>query len=275
MVESGVIPVAGDGPFQWHTRNEVTYLAPARLAGQPQLCVAFTARHAGRSGRSLNMSIDRAGRHEALANRRRVLRALGLEHPTLSVVRQVHGNAVCIVDSDTLTHRLDGVCADALVTDLRGIPLGVLIADCLPVILYSSQPRVLAVVHAGRLGTYHRVVPAALDVMKTRFGVSPSQVHAILGPAIGDCCYRLDAQAVTPFQDRFPDWEAYFISQDPGYWTMSLTRANQAQLQAAGVPLAQVQTAELCTVCHHTTLFSHRAEGQNAGRGMGIAALLD
>ena len=125
------------------------------------------------------------------------------------------------------------------------------------------------------MGTYHRVVPAALHVMQTRFGVSPSQVHAISGPGIGDCCYRLDAQAVTPFQDRFWDWDAYFTPQEPGYWTMSLTRANQAQLQASGVPLAQVQTAELCTVCHNTTLFSHRAEGQNAGRGMGIAALLE
>jgi YfiH family protein len=223
----------------------------------------------------LNLSIDRAGRHEALANRRRVLRTLGLEHPTLYAVRQVHGNTICIVDSNTLTHGLGGVCADALVTDLPGIPLGVLVADCLPVILYSQQPRVLAVVHAGRMGVYQLVVPAALDVMMTRFGVVPSQVHAIFGPAIGDCCYRLDAQAVTPFQNRFSDWETYFIPQEPGYWTMSLTRANRAQLQAAGVPLAQVQTAELCTVCHNTTLFSHRAEGQNAGRGMGIAALLD
>ncbi|HEY7710385.1 MAG TPA: polyphenol oxidase family protein [Candidatus Entotheonella sp.] len=274
MVESEGIPVVGDGPFQWHIRDEVTYLAPARLVGQPQLCVAFTARYAGRSGRSLNMSIDRAGRHKALANRRRILRALGLEHPTLYAVRQVHGNAVCIVDSDALMRGLDSVCADALVTDLPGIPLGVLIADCLPVILYSPQPRVLAVVHAGRMGTYHRVVPAALDVMQTRFGVSSGQIHAILGPGIGDCCYRLDAQAVTPFQDRFRDWDAYFTPQEPGYWTMSLTRANQAQLQAAGVPLAQVQSAELCTVCHNTTLYSHRAEGQNAGRGMGIAALL-
>jgi copper oxidase (laccase) domain-containing protein len=56
---------------------------------------------------------------------------------------------------------------------------------------------------------------------------------------------------------------------------MSLTRANQAQLQAVGVPLAQMQTVELCTVCHNSTLFSHRAEGPNAGRGMGIAALLE
>jgi YfiH family protein len=272
--ESGGLPAAGDAAFQWYTHDAVTYLAPSWFSGPLQLCVAFTSRHAGRSGRSLNMSIDRAGRHEALANRRRMLRALGLEHPTLYAVHQVHGNAVCVVDSNTLIQGLDSVCADALVTNLPGIPLGVLIADCLPVILYSEEPRVLAVVHAGRMGTYHRVVPAALYVMHTRFGVAPSQVHAILGPGIGDCCYRLDDQAVTPFQYRFHDWQAYFIPQAPGYWTMSLTRANQAQLQAAGVPLAQMQSAELCTVCHNMTLFSHRAEGQQAGRGMGIAALL-
>ena len=169
---------------------------------------------------------------------------------------------------------LTGVSADALITTLPDVPLGVLGADCLPIVLYSLQPRVLAVVHAGRLGTYHRIVSAVLDIMCARFAVSSEQVYAILGPGIAACCYRLDERAVAPFRDRFSDWKEFFIPQDEGYWTMSLMQANEAQLCAAGTPAAHVYTAHSCTACHHDHFYSHRVEGREAGRGMGVAALL-
>jgi copper oxidase (laccase) domain-containing protein len=105
------------------------------------------------------------------------------------------------------------------------------------------------------------------------FGTSPLHVHAVLGPAIGACCYRLDMRAVQPFQEAFPTWEQFFCPQEPGYWTMDLLTANTLQLQAAGVPAMQIDTASVCTVCYNHDLYSHRAEGQAAGRGMAIVAL--
>ncbi len=268
-----MMPAVRDGRFYWRETPKVAYVEPATRPG-PRLRCAFTLRQAGRSGRALNLSFDRGERHEVLANRRRVLQALGLGQATLHTVRQVHGNQVCVIDTPTLASGLTGVCADALVTALPGVPIGVLVADCLPILLYSPQPRVVPVVHAGRMGTYHRVVEATLEVLRTRFAVLAAHVHAIMGPSIGACCYRLDARAVTPFQERFHDWERFFTPQAEGYWTMSLTHANDAQLQAAGVPAAHIQTADICTVCHNAYLYSHRAEGREAGRGMGIAALL-
>jgi copper oxidase (laccase) domain-containing protein len=104
--------------------------------------------------------------------------------------------------------------------------------------------------------------------------VSSEQVYAILGPGIAACCYRLDERAVAPFRDHFSDWKGFFIPQGKGYWTMSLTQANEAQLYAAGVPAAHVSTAHICTACHRDHFYSHRAEGREAGRGMGVAALL-
>ena len=148
-----------------------------------------------------------------------------------------------------------------------------LAADCLPVILYSAQPRALAVAHAGRMGTYHQVVVATLSAMQQRFAVIPSQVQVIIGPGIGGCCYRLDHRAIDPFRERFADWESYCLPQEPGLWTMDLARANCAQLASAGVAAGQIRRLDMCTVCHRAHLFSHRAEGASAGRGMGVAAL--
>src|SRR5205814_5482390 len=63
-------------------------------------------------------------------------------------------------------------------------------------------------------------------------------------------------------QDQFPLWEQFFVPHGPEHWTMDLLTANTLQLQAAGVPAEQIDTASICTACHKHDLYSHRAEGQ-------------
>ena len=267
------LPAVQDGRFLWCETDMASYLTPAVLPGQPQLQCAFTLRHAGRSGGDLNLSFDRAEREIVLANRQHVMQALGFPHRMVYTVRQVHGSHVCIVDRAAMSQGLKDVRADALITDLPRVALGVLAADCLPIVLYSLRPRVLGVVHAGRMGTLACVVLAALDVMQSRFSVASEQVYAIMGPGIGPCCYRLDARAVAPFQERFSDWENYFFPRGSKFWMMHLAEANSRQLLAAGLRPAHIQIADICTACHVAHLYSHRAEGQEAGRAMGIAVL--
>lgn len=273
MRAARAISTLAEGRLLWRETATVTYLEPAALSSSPALCCAFTTRHAGRSGQALNLSFDKGERCEVLTNRQRVLQALGLDLAPLCTVRQVHGNRVCIVDAAALQRGLTGVEADALVTNMPHVALGVLIADCLPVVLYALDTPVVAVVHAGRMGTYHRVVPHTIEVIAQRFATPPAQLHAVLGPAIGACCYTLDARAVGPFQACFPTWKQFFIPYGPDHWTMDLLVANTLQLRAAGVSTAHIATASVCTACQNQHLYSHRAEGQEAGRGMAIVAL--
>lgn len=264
-----------EGRFLWHITPDVSFLEPAVLNGHPQLRCAFTMRHAGMSGCALNLSFDRGERAEVQANRQRVLHAMGLGHTSLYTVRQVHGNQICVVDEQAVRCGLSGVQADALVTALPEVPLGVLVADCLPIVLYTLEsPLVLAVIHAGRMGTYHRIVSRVLETVQRRFAVAADQIYAVLGPAIGACCYTLDARAVRPFQECFPDWKDFITPRGADRWVMSLTAANTVQLHTAGVPPAHLLTADVCTVCYSQHLYSHRAEGQEAGRGIGVASLL-
>jgi len=251
-----------DGRLLWRETATVTYLEPLALSAHPRLRCAFTTRHAGRSGQALNLSLAKGERTAVLAHRQHVLQALGLEKTTLCTVRQVHGNQVCVVD------------AAMLQTQLAQVTLGVLVADCLPIVLYALDTPVIAVVHAGRAGTYHRVVQHALEMIERRFAIPPAQVHAVLGPAIGVCCYTLDIRAVRPFQDQFPMWEQFFIPHGPERWTMDLLTANTLQLRAAGVPAEQIDIASICTACHKHDLYSHRAEGPETGRGMALVALM-
>lgn len=263
-----------EGRFECWQSAAAAYLAPVSRPETSGLRCAFTLRYAGRSGQAFNMGFDRGERDDVLANRRRLLHAMDIEQATLCTVRQVHHNRVCVVDDRALARGLAGIEADALVTALPHVPLGVLAADCLPIVLYSARPRALAVVHAGRVGTYHQVVLNTLSVMRQQFAVVPSQLQVRMGPGIGGCCYRLDHRAIDPFRQRFPDWQRYCLPQDPGPWTLDLVRANRAQLEAAGVPAAHIQSVDMCTVCHNAHVYSHRAEGASAGRGMGVAVLL-
>ena len=95
----GSMPPRADGRLLWRETATVTYLEPLVLSAHPRLRCAFTTRHAGRSGQSLNLSFDKGERTAVLAHRQHVLQALDLEQTTLCTVRQVHGNQVCIVDA--------------------------------------------------------------------------------------------------------------------------------------------------------------------------------
>ena len=272
MTAASPVRTRAEGRLLWRETASATYLEPALLHTHPHLRCGFTTRHAGRTGQGLNLSFDKGERATVLANRQQVLQAMGLEHISLYTVRQVHGNAVCVVDAAARQHGLHGVAADALVTNLPDVALGVLVADCLPIVLYTTDTPVLGVVHAGRLGTLQHVVQQAVQVMTQRFAIVPADLHALLGPAIGACCYTLDIHAVRPFQQHFPTWEQFFLPCAPGRWTMDLLTANTLQLRAAGLPASQISNASLCTVCQHQDLYSHRAEGQEAGRGMALVA---
>ena len=267
--------------LRWDTTPDACYLAPASAQGDPWLRCAFTTRGSHLPAGGFNLSYGRGNRRVVDKHRAALLKALGLEGSTLYTVRQVHGNGVHIVDAETRKRGPDSVAcveADALVTHLPDTALGVLIADCLPIVLYATDTPLVAVAHAGRMGTFHSVAGAVLSVIRHRFGVSASRMHALLGPAIGPCCHDLDDRAVGPFQKRFRDWKQFIKPQGMHKdterpWTMSLTAANEMQLLAAGVPEAQIETVSPCTKCHCEHFFSYRAEGPAAGRGMAIAGI--
>lgn len=262
----------------WRPTPEGAYLMPAAIRDHAWLRCAFTMRRIDSAADGFNLSYDRGLPHVVSRRREALLKALGLEGSALHTVRQVHGNRVCVVDSAALQNGLADVEADALVTTLPNTALGILVADCLPIVLFALHTPLVAVVHAGRMGTFHLVTRAALGVIKRQFAIAPAQLHAVLGPAIGACCYGLDDRAVRPFQEAFPDWQRFIKpSERPRDaarpWTMSLTAANADQLLAEGVPADQIETVSPCTKCHHQYFHSHRAGGPTAGRGMAVIGI--
>jgi YfiH family protein len=200
------------------------------------------------------------------------LAALGVEGPRIHYARQVHG-ADCLVVDD-VPPGLAGT-ADALATSRPGRPLAVFTADCVPLVLADRRRRALAVVHAGWRGTVAGIAGRVVAALAARFGVPPERLQAAVGPAIGPCCYEVDAPVVEPLLAAFPAGGARWLTPvggRPGRFWLDLWRATGDQLEAAGVPPEAVWTARLCTACRGDLFFSYRRE-RGGGRLVTLAAL--
>jgi hypothetical protein len=174
----------------------------------------------------------------------------------LATVRQVH-SAACIAAEGRWGELGPG---DALIENTPGAVVAVRTADCIPILLVDERRRAVAAVHAGWRGTAARIVQRAVDAMRERFGTSPADVHAAIGPGIGPCCYEVG-----------PEVAARFGAQ--GRTHIDLAGANRGQLMEAGVTPERIYASNLCTMCRGEDFHSFRRDGEAAGRQFSFAGI--
>jgi len=253
-------------------RGRLRWLAAAPLlrAGVDH---GFTLRSGGAS-RGTCASLNFSSREGDLPGRvrenwRRLEEAAGLPARGWALLSQVHGARVERIRAGGAAchHRRDHPEADAMVSDRRGLVLGVLTADCLPVVLAVPGSGAVALAHAGWRGTLEGVVQAAVRELCAVAGAAPRDILAVLGPAIGVCCYRVGEEVRDAFRARWGIAHARsaFTREGDGQ-RLDLQAANLRQLRAAGVPANAVATVPLCTSCRRDLFFSYRRDGRRSGR---------
>lgn len=166
----------------------------------------------------------------------------------VSWCEQVHGNAVAVVTEPGRTHP----ACDALVTALPRVPLAVLAADCVPVVLAGGD--VVAVAHAGRKGLVNGVVHATVNAMRE---AGAQDIRALLGPAIGPCCYEVGADVFAEVTKAIP---ATASATREGTPSLDLAAGVRHVLAECGV--TDVTDAAGCTVDDPARFFSYRREGE-------------
>ena len=139
-------------------------------------------------------------------------------------------------------------------------------ADCVPVFLADPVRRVIGAVHAGWKGTALQIVEKAVREMVQRFGARPSDLFAAIGPAIGPCCYEVDAAVYQAMSHHASRTAFFHTGRQDGRWMLDLPLANRHQLLRCGLLPERIRTADHCTACHPDLFFSHRAQGGNTGR---------
>jgi YfiH family protein len=216
---------------------------------EPGYVVAFTTRIGGVSdGVYASLNLTRGtGDDEAKVeeNRRLACESLGLPHEQLAFNRQVHSPTVHRAGPGTR-----GEPGDGLWTDEPRVPLLAMSADCLPIaIVRSESPRAIAVLHAGWRGLSEGVISEGVNALSVD---STQSFAAVVGPAIGPCCYEVGPEVSGLFdEDLTVDGK------------LDLWSAAERALHAAGV--ARVERVDLCTRDFPELFFSHRRDGLARG----------
>jgi YfiH family protein len=229
----------------------------------------FFTRRGGVSGgpfASLNCSLSSAdARDSVLHNRGLAARAVGADPAALLGLTQVHGATVVPVTQAWAAGA--GPRADAMVTDRPGLALGIVTADCAPVLLADAVAGVVGAAHAGWRGAVLGVLEATVAAMAA-LGASVDRIAVAIGPCIAQDSYEVAADLRDAVLARAPQ-DAHFFA--PGRreqrWQFDLAGYCAARLAAAGV--GHVATAEADTVADEARFFSHRRRTLAGGGPIG------
>ena len=219
------------------------------ISSDAPLCV-ITTTQAGSMGK--NISPDHV-------NRNKIMDLLGIDK--IICLNQEHTDT--IFDSKEINN--DSIIGDGIITSEEKI-LAVTAADCLPIFLYDSKSKTYGVVHSGWKGT--GIVLNAINKMAINYGTKPEDVHIIIGPSIGKCCYSVDRERALDFAAKWGT--STVIKEDErNLYFLDLKKANKLMLENAGVK--NIAIDENCTCCNRE-FHSYRRDGAE-GFGLMLALI--
>lgn len=187
-----------------------------------------------------------------LKNRAALSQELGIP---LQFMNQVHGSEVLRVNSAE-----SDPTADALITTTPGLGLAVLVADCIPLLMWDSQNTVVAAVHVGRRGAINGLVRKVVAEMRS---LSDGKIHSTIGPHICANCYVVGVDVAGEFEEHHPGCVRRHATL-----TLDLAKALSEELASLSIDVDRVPG---CTV-EDSTLYSYRRDGIT-GRFAGVIAI--
>lgn len=231
----------------------LTPLTADALAGTTH---GFFTRQGGVSGGlydSLNCGLGSDdARADVLVNRDRVRQALGAA--ALVTAHQTHSADALYIDAPPAPSAA-GLAADALVTDVPGLAVGALAADCGPVLLADTKNGVIGAAHSGWRGAFDGILQNTVACMAAH-GAERPHIRAVLGPCISQTAYEVGPEFIARFEDSRPDDIDLFVpSMNAGHFMFDLPGFIVRQLQAAGVAATHLAR---CTYAEEALFFSYR-----------------
>ncbi|TCV74358.1 hypothetical protein EDE05_103113 [Neorhizobium sp. R1-B] len=208
-------------------------------------------------------------RQKVMENRARVASWFGLPVEKLATVHQVHSPDVFVVDA---TYSGERPQADAMVTSVSGVVLGVLSADCGPILFADAENGVVGAAHAGWKGALGGVLENTVEAMVS-LGAAREKIAAVLGPSIGPQSYEVGPEFIDRFLAVDPSYEIFFTpSAKPEHFMFDLPALTMRRLAAAGI---QAENLGLDTYPDAGRFFSYRrtTHAQEPDYGRQISAI--
>ncbi len=195
-------------------------------------------------------------------NRRTLCALLDVSPSSLATAGQVHGTRV--VHAKKGGYYAD---CDAFVTATRGVFLGILTADCFPILLYDPQTGACGAAHAGWKGSAGNICAETLGAMRRAFGTRPSDCRAWIGTGITGKRYEVGSDVAERFAVTYRKPSA------PGKFLLDLAAVNFDQLEGAGMRPERIGVSSYCTAGDNDRFYSYRRERGKTGRMLSLVGL--
>lgn len=257
-------------------QGKLSYLQPAGLKGG--LVAGFSTRNGGVSRapyNSLNLGLNTEDLQASVdGNRSTFARSFDLQPHQLLTVKQVHGKDLLVIDEPNLdlTHFLS-IEVDAIATNQPEIMIGVLVADCFPVLIWDQAETAIAAVHVGWRGAAGGILKKTVEALRDHFGCQASDLRAAVGPGIGAHKYEVDRPVRDAFRQGTGFWKEIATEVTLGHWQLDISLSCRLQLEQAGLSVQNVEQATECTCCHPESFFSYRRDNGKTGRQLGFIKL--
>ena len=200
--------------------------------------------------------------NNVIENRKKLALKHNYKYENLKYMNQVHKSKVEIVTSKS--ENLIDNC-DAIVTNEKDIPLMVMVADCIPILMWDLKQGVIAAVHAGRNSTFQRIAQNTVNTMKTKFNCKVEDIVVEMGPSIQRCCYEVSQELAIIVKQSFG---SSFVNNR----LIDLQSINKKQLEELGV--TNIKISNVCTKCSKQPYYSYRLD-KHTGRFSAVILLKD
>ena len=176
---------------------------------------------------------------------------------------QIHSSIVNKIDEKNMGQMIDG---DALISNVKEVPVLILTADCVPVVIIDPKNKAVGVAHAGWRGTYDKICKNTIDEMIKNYKSNPEDLICVIGPSIGPCCYEVSKDLVEKFNTNLANHAGEFdIIKDDKYF-LDLWKINELTLKDCNVKDENIINLQICTNCNHDKFYSYRKHNKTPKR---------
>jgi hypothetical protein len=178
---------------------------------------------------------------------------------------QKHTGNVMVVEND---RELVVPNVDGLVTKNKKLSLGVVTADCLPILMYDPRKDVIGIAHAGSKGLLKNIIGNTIKAFVQTYNTDPKDLIVSIGPSIEQKCYIVGQDLIKLYKSAFPHYTSVYIEGN-GTFFLDLRSVAIQDLRNEGVLKENIEVSPLCTKCNPESLYSYRA-GDTMGRFISI-----
>ena len=208
---------------------------------------------------------------------RRICKSIGIEYNNIVKTNQVHKDVIKNIDKKININSPDFYEkeyseTDGLITSKKNLAICATCADCIVMIMYDKNKKVIANVHSGWRGTVQKVAEKTIDKMEGLYNCNPKDIICCISPSIRKCHFEVGEDVKNIFEETFTTMTDAIIKKQEK-WYIDTVKLNIEMLKSKGLKEENIVDSKICTVCNSNLIHSYRGSNKHNGLEIGIIEL--